>query len=142
MKFELLRVIAVLAVSAAISPAAIAQDAAKDDSAETGQALFEKKCGQCHSLAQGKNGNGPSLYGLMNRRAATVAGFKYSRAMRAKANEESLIWTESALSEYLTRPSDLVPGTRMAFPGLKDDEKRAALIEWIKNNSGPAPQGQ
>ena len=105
-----------------------------------GEALFNKRCAQCHSLAEGKNGNGPSLFRIVDREAAVVPGFKYSRALTAMAADESLKWSEENLTAFLTRPSLLVPGTRMAFPGVKKEEDLAALVAWIKANSGP-PSG-
>jgi cytochrome c2 len=108
---------------------------------DPGRALFESKCGQCHSLVDGKNGNGPTLFGVLDRPAAAVPGFKYSRAMRQMASQESLTWSEDDLSIFLTRPSALVPGTRMAFPGIRDQEALDALVQWIKANSGPSTSG-
>lgn len=105
---------------------------------DPGRTLFERKCRQCHSLVDGKNGNGPTLYGILDRPAAAVPGFKYSRALRQMAAQESLTWSEAELSVFLTRPSALVPGTRMAFPGIEDQDARDALVEWIRANSGPA----
>lgn len=101
-----------------------------------GKAIFDSKCAHCHSLAAGKNGNGPSLYGIVNRPAAAVPGFKYSRALRQMASEEDLTWDEEELARFLSRPSLLVPGTRMAFPGIADSERLATLIDWIEANSG------
>lgn len=105
--------------------------------ADPGAVLFEKRCAQCHSLARGKNGNGPSLHGVINRPAASEPGFKYSRAMRQMATEDSLNWSEEYLAAFVAQPSQLVPGTRMAFAGMENEEDRAALIAWIKANSGP-----
>lgn len=104
---------------------------------DTGKALFVKQCAQCHSLAKDKNGNGPSLHRVVGRMAASVPGFKYSRAMRQMAAEDELVWSEENLARFLERPSLLVPGTRMAFPGMKNKEDLSSLIEWIKANSGP-----
>lgn len=109
------------------------QEAEQDLGAE----LFNKRCAQCHSLEEGKNGNGPSLYGIIDRQAAVVPGFKYSRALRQKAADNDLRWNEENLAAFLSRPSLLVPGTRMAFPGVKDEEGLIALVEWVKANSGP-----
>jgi cytochrome c len=104
---------------------------------DAGEELFNKRCAPCHSLAEGKNGNGPSLFRIIDRGAALLPGFKYSRALRQTAADESLIWSEENLATFLARPSRLVPGTRMAFPGLKKEEDLATLVAWIKANSGP-----
>jgi len=128
-----------MALALCTAPAS-AQEGTKATDAENvgiGEALFSKRCAQCHSLVDGKNGNGPSLFRVVNREAAVVPGFKYSRALRQMAANESLKWSEENLIAFLTRPSLLVPGTRMAFPGVSSEDNLAALIEWIKANSGP-----
>ena len=138
---RLLAVGMALALCAAPATAQEGKKAAEAESVDIGKALFSKRCAQCHSLADGKNGNGPSLFRVINREAAMVPGFKYSRALRQMAADESLKWSEENLIAFLTRPSLLVPGTRMAFPGMSSEESLAALIEWIKANSGP-PWGE
>ena len=104
---------------------------------DPGEGLFNKRCAVCHSLADGKNGNGPSLFRIIDRKAAVLPGFKYSRALRQAAADESLTWSEDTLATFLARPSRLVPGTRMAFSGFKKKEDVATLVAWIKANSGP-----
>lgn len=118
----------------------LAQEADKTAAADAGELLFNKRCALCHSLAEGKNGNGPSLFRIIDRKAAVLPGFKYSKALRQTAVDESLTWSEENLATFLTRPSFLVPGTRMAFPGLKKEIELATLVAWIKANSGP-PSG-
>lgn len=126
-----------LVVGGAQAPAQQAPQPAAAPPEDPGEVLFVKKCGQCHSLAKDKNGNGPSLHGIVGRQAASVPGFKYSRAMRQMATEEALEWSEENLLLFLERPSVLVPGTRMAFPGIRKKDDLAALVAWIKANSGP-----
>lgn len=130
-----------LVVGGAQVPAQQAAQPAALPPEDPGEVLFVKKCAQCHSLAKDKNGNGPSLHGIVGRQAASVAGFKYSRAMRQMATDDALEWSEENLLLFLERPSFLVPGTRMAFPGIRTKEDLAALVAWIKANSGP-PSGQ
>lgn len=134
--FWLMMLFAALALGGAAAAEQPAQPAAASPE-DPGRALFVKKCGQCHSLAKDKNGNGPSLHRIIDREAASVPGFKYSRAMRQMATEEALEWSEENLALFLEKPSLLVPGTRMAFAGMKNKEELAALIDWIKANSGP-----
>lgn len=139
MRLSNIRILALAATLAIGASQASAQEAAKTaDSADAGEVLFDKKCAQCHSLVEGKNGNGPSLYGIVDRAAAVVPGFKYSRALQRMAANESLIWDEDNLAAFLTRPSLLVPGTRMAFPGMENEKDLAVLLEWIRANSGPS----
>lgn len=143
MKPSYLWILAVAAVlTLSIAPSMAAEKAAeKPASPSPGQALFESKCAPCHSLAEGKNGNGPTLYGIVNREAAVVPGFKFSRALKEKAKDSGLKWSDENLDAFLTHPGRLVPGTRMAFPGIADEKERKALIDWLKANSGP-PSGK
>jgi cytochrome c len=100
-----------------------------------GQQLLGR-CATCHSFEKGKpNGVGPNQYGLVGRKVASSAGFNYSDAMKAKGGE----WTFQALSEFLAAPQKSVPGTRMAFAGLKKPEERAALILWINKTYSDNP---
>ncbi len=138
--FRILAFAVAMTMCAAPAPAQEEEKTADADSVSAGEALFNKKCAQCHSLAEGRNGNGPSLFGIVNREAAAVPGFKYSRALRQMAADESLKWSEKNLIAFLTRPSLLVPGTRMAFPGMRNEEDLATLVDWIKANSGPPSQ--
>lgn len=141
MRLKFIGTIAVAAaLTAGIAPAWAQEGkkaAVQAETPDAGGALFKKRCAQCHSLEDGKNSNGPSLYGIVNRDAAVYPGFKYSRALRQMA-AKSLRWDEENLAAFLSRPSRFAPGTRMAFPGVKNEAELAALVEWIKANSGPA----
>ena len=139
MRLNYFKVLAIAATLAVCSTQASAQGETKpagEDAVDPGKSLFKKKCAQCHSLAEGVNGNGPSLYRVVDKAAAIAPGFKYSRALQRIATEESLKWSEENLIAFLARPSLLVPGTRMAFPGMENKENLAVLVEWIKANSG------
>lgn len=86
------------------------------------------QCASCHAVEPGKNGIGPSLAGVFGARAGHEASYAYSSAMRASG----LSWDEATLDRYLKDPRGTVPGTKMAYAGLKDDARRAELIEWLK----------
>jgi cytochrome c len=104
------------------SQAALAEgDAAK------GEKIY-KKCKACHSLEAGKKKVGPSLAGLFGRTAGTVEGFKYSTAMK----DSGIVWDEETLDGFLTKPKDVVPKTRMAFPGFKKEQDRMDVIAYLK----------
>ena len=99
--------------------------------AEKGAIVF-KKCMVCHTIEDETTKKlGPSLKGLVGRKAASVEGYKYSNAMLAKA-AEGVIWDEATLAVYLPDPKGFVPGTKMAFPGLKNPEDVANLIAFLK----------
>jgi cytochrome c len=75
---------------------------------------------------------GPSLYGVVGRRAASLAGFSYSPALIAKA-EAGLVWTEDELDQFLLEPERAIPDNQMGFFGLPEARDRADLIAYLKN---------
>jgi len=91
-----------------------------------GQALFNR-CKICHSLEAGKNMVGPSLHGLFGRKAGTSDGFTFSEAMK----ESGILWDDDTLTKYLHDPKQVVPGGKMAFPGIKDDQQIADLLAYL-----------
>ena len=86
------------------------------------------QCITCHAVEPGRNGIGPSLAGVFGAKAGHVATFAYSTPMR----NSGLTWDEATLDSYLKNPREVVPGTKMAYAGLKDDAKRAELVAWLK----------
>lgn len=91
-----------------------------------GKKVF-KKCKACHTLKAGKNRIGPSLAGILGRPAASVKGFKYSKAMKGSG----LVWDADTLGKYLMNPKKFVPKTKMIFKGLKKEKDRANLIAYL-----------
>lgn len=92
-----------------------------------GEHIFKSQCGICHSAAKGRNVIGPSLFGVVGRKAGTEPGYHYSAA-----NEKSgITWTAAELENYLKNPQKVVPGTKMTYAGLKDDTKRADVIAFL-----------
>jgi cytochrome c len=92
-----------------------------------GKATF-KKCALCHTAEPGKNKVGPSLFGIVGRKSASLTDYNYSDAMKNFDHT----WTPQTLNTYLTDPRAMVPGTKMIFPGIKDDKERADLIAYLK----------
>ena len=116
----------------AVVAAAFSTGAAADEAdIEAGIKVF-KKCKACHWADQEKNKVGPHLVKIFDRKAASVEGYKYSKAMMAKG-EEGLMWTAENLDAYLAKPKDFVPKTKMAFPGLKKPEDRVNLLAYLKS---------
>lgn len=91
-----------------------------------GKSIFVR-CAICHSVEPGKNMLGPSLNGIVGKQAGTVAGFAYSPAMKAA----KIKWTSDNLSNYVTNPRAMVPGTKMIFAGLPNATDRANLIAYL-----------
>ncbi|MBX9896785.1 MAG: c-type cytochrome [Qipengyuania sp.] len=92
-----------------------------------GSALYKAQCAMCHSTISGRNMLGPSLAGVANRKAGSVAGFAYSPAMK----KSKLKWDKATLDRYLADPRKTVPGTKMIYAGQKDAAKRAALVAYL-----------
>ena len=113
-----------LVVGSVILGAASAQ-AAGD--AAAGQALFKQKCGICHSPVQGQNKIGPSLYGVVGRKAGSLADYTYSDAMK-NANRT---WDAATLDDYLTNPRQKIPGVKMIFAGLPEASDRQNVIAYL-----------
>ena len=90
-----------------------------------------KQCMACHTATEAKNKVGPTLQGIVGRPVASVADYKYSPAMTKFG--EGKVWSEEELAAYLPKPKDLVPGTKMAFAGLKKPEDIANLIAYLKD---------
>jgi len=116
-----------LASAAALAASMAAPAAAEIDGAQ----LFKKKCATCHRLDEtGKKKVGPNLWGAVGRPIASAPGFKYSRAL---GNHAGKTWTEENLDAWLTRPRAFAKGTRMAFPGFRKAEERAAVIAYLRS---------
>jgi len=95
--------------------------------AEAGKTAF-KKCSLCHTTEVGKNKIGPSLFGIVGRKSATLENFNYSEAMKKFDHT----WDERTLDEYLADPRRTVPGTKMIFPGIKDEAERDDVIAYLE----------
>jgi len=94
---------------------------------EAGKADF-KKCALCHTAEAGKNKIGPSLFGVVGRKAASVENFNYSEAMKKFDHT----WNPETLDSYLADPRAVVPGTKMIFPGIKDEKERQDVIAYLE----------
>jgi cytochrome c len=97
-----------------------------------------KACAACHDFTKGgPNKVGPNLYDVVERPHASHAGFNYSDAMKAKSGEP---WTYEALDAFIKSPKGGMPGTKMAFGGVKKDKDRADLLAYLATLSdAPKP---
>ena len=92
-----------------------------------GADAFATECAECHSLKQGKNKKGPSLFAVVGRKAGSIDDFKYSSAMKSSA----IVWTSEQIDSYVTLPKKAVPGGIMKYDGLPEAKARADLIEYL-----------
>jgi len=89
-------------------------------------------CQACHTFQKGQPNNiGPNLYGVVGRPVASLPGFNYSAALKAKGGT----WTFDALNTWLKDPRADVPGTLMTFAGFDDESERADVIDYLNSNS-------
>lgn len=119
-----------LILAALASAVLFAVPAHAEGDAAAGEKVFAK-CKACHENEKGVNKVGPTLKGVVGRKAASVPDYKYSEAMLAKG-AEGVVWDEATLAKYLPDPKAFVPKTKMAFAGLKKPEDVANVIAYLK----------
>ena len=90
------------------------------------------RCKMCHDVASDRNGVGPTLRGVVGRKAGSVAGYSYSRALK----NSKLLWDTKTLDRYLAAPAKLVPGTKMVVT-LDKAEERSAIISYLAASAAP-----
>jgi cytochrome c len=113
------------------SGAGHAQDAA------AGEKVF-LQCRACHQVGPtAKNAVGPVLNGLFGRHSGSVAGYTYTEANK----KSGLVWDEPTFREYIKDPKAKIPGTKMVYPGLKDEKRIADLVAYLHTfDTAPVPQ--
>jgi cytochrome c len=116
--------VGVATVSAAFAAMAAAPVSAGDPK---GGKLVFAKCAVCHSIVQGENRLGPSLAGIVGRKAGVTPNYAYSTAMKASG----VVWTRQELDAYLANPRGKMPGVKMFFVGLPKPEDRANVIAYL-----------
>jgi cytochrome c len=108
-------------IIAVASQVALAQDAQK------GQAIFAI-CGACHSIGPGaENKVGPELNGLDGRHSGSVPNYAYSDANK----KSGIVWGEDIFKKYIQNPQGVVPGTKMLFPGIKNEQQVNDLWAYV-----------
>jgi cytochrome c len=110
----------------AAAASVLALHAAHAQGALPGQAVFAQ-CAACHSV-DGSNGTGPSLQGVVGRKAGSFQGFRFSRAMRAAG----FAWDAKSLDAYIADPQKALPGNVMPYSGLTDEKQRADLVAYLQ----------
>jgi len=116
------RLLILAAVTATSLGTAQAQDVAN------GEHSFGK-CAPCHSIGPGaQNKVGPELNGLDGRHSGIAPDFNYSAANK----NSGIVWIEAAFKEYIKSPQAMIPGTKMTFAGIKNDQEINDLWAYIK----------
>lgn len=99
--------------------------------AEAGRVGFGQ-CRSCHTVEAGVNRVGPSMHGVVGRAVGTEPGYRYSTAMAAAGG----VWDDQHLFDYLEKPREVIPGTKMTYLGIKDAQRRADIIAYLKTLAG------
>jgi cytochrome c2 len=110
------------------SPSAAAASGGMAASAPAGPPVAFAQCKMCHSVEKGDHGIGPSLAGVFGTKAGDIPGYQFSDAMK----NSGLTWNAANLDKFLENPRAVVPGTKMAFAGIKDAAKREAVVDYLK----------
>jgi cytochrome c len=119
-----------LTLAAALIAAAqlpVADAAHADGDAGRGEKRFED-CAACHSTERGVNNVGPSLFGVLDRKAGEIADFRYSPALK----RSGITWTAQSLDTFIADPQHTVPANRMPYAGMPDAGDRADLIAYLR----------
>lgn len=95
--------------------------------AAQGEKRFEE-CAACHATQQGTEGVGPSLFGVLGRKAGEVAEFRYSPALK----RSGIVWNEASIDAFVADPQKTVPANRMPYAGMPDAAGRADLIAYLQ----------
>lgn len=114
---------------ACLLDAAAVSAAPRAGDAQAGQALF-KLCASCHQIGPyARAGFGPQLTGVIGRKAGSTSDYRYSDAMQ----KSGIVWSEDKLAAFLRAPKDVVPGTKMRFWGISDEQKIADLLAYLRS---------
>ena len=96
---------------------------------DAGQMLFNNACRTCHATKAGDNRLGPSLAGLIGRKAGSVEGFNYSPAMKSAG----ITWDEKTLDAFIANPDAVVPGNTMKpYTGMTSAEDRSTIVSFLR----------
>lgn len=92
-----------------------------------GEDVFAQECAECHSVREGKNKKGPSLFAIVGRKAASIGDVVYSDALR----QSGLTWNAASLDSYIAAPRKAVPNGKMKYDGLGDAKAREDLVAYL-----------
>jgi cytochrome c len=123
-------------LTAAMLLAGFSQAQAQD--AAAGEKVFAQ-CRACHQVGESaKNAVGPVLNGLFGRHSGSVEGYNYSPANK----NSGITWDEPVFREYIQNPRAKIPGTKMIYAGLKDEQRITDLIAYLKQFDATGKKAQ
>jgi cytochrome c len=104
---------------------------AAEGDAEAGERVFNR-CRACHVVDQEQNRVGPHLVGIYGREAGSVEGYRYSPALA----DSGIVWDDETIAAYVEDPRGFIPGNRMAFPGIRNEQEIADLLSYLREATG------
>jgi cytochrome c len=100
------------------------------DGDTSGEQLFNNNCRTCPSWTEGDNRLGPSLQGIVGRKAGSISGYAFSPSMK----QANITWDEATLDKFIASPDSVVTGNNMKpFNGISDAQTRQKIIEFLKS---------
>lgn len=106
----------------------LSMTAAKAQDAAAGEKSFGK-CRACHQVGEtAKNGVGPVLNGLFGRKSGSAEGYNYSDANK----NSGITWDDAVFAEYIQNPKGKIPGTKMSFAGIKNEQEIKDLTAFLQ----------
>ena len=96
------------------------------------QSAFNTNCRQCHTMKEGDNRLGPSLYGIIGKKAGTATNFAYSSSLK----NSGITWDEATLDKWIADPDSIITGNNMKpYTGMTDVATRATIIAFLKQGA-------
>ena len=130
-----MKIVATLFLAVTLGASAFAATARAEDNADAGAKVFKRNCSACHDADEQTNKIGPYLKGVFGRTAGTARQVSLFRRDEGGRRGRA-VWDEQTLSEYLANPQKKVPGNKMPFAGLKSPDDIAAVVAFLKKESG------
>ena len=113
-----------LSLLASLAPVSAAQE-----ESDEGKVAFNNSCRTCHSFKAGDNRLGPTLHGVVGRKAGSIEGFAFSPAMKASG----ITWDEATLDKFISDPNQVVSGNKMQpFGGVADAGERKKIVDYLR----------
>jgi cytochrome c len=104
--------------------------AAAQEESEEGKVAFNNNCRTCHSFKEGDNRLGPTLHGVIGRKAGSIGGFQFSSAMKSSG----ITWDAATLDKFIASPENVVHGNAMKpFGGIADASERAKIVDYLQS---------
>ena len=98
---------------------------------KAGQTMFEHRCRSCHADDASLKSYGPSLVGVIGRKAGSIDGFTYSDALKSSG----LVWTAESLRAWMANNTGIMPGTRMRHVGITEISEQDFILEYLRSIS-------